>query len=81
MPPGETVCGLIAQPHAGQRNTPPDNAQNRRPAFEPLVVFDRVAGGVHPLARYPGVRDRHSDPLAAGLLRLLVALTVHPLRP
>jgi hypothetical protein len=25
LPPGETVCGLIAQPHAGQRNTPPDN--------------------------------------------------------
>jgi hypothetical protein len=33
-PPGEIVCGLIAQPHAELRSTPLERGQNRRPVFD-----------------------------------------------
>jgi hypothetical protein len=32
------VCGLIAQPYAGQRSTPPEKGQNRRPAIEVCLL-------------------------------------------
>src|SRR5919112_3203056 len=41
--------------------------------FATAVVFDRIARGIHVLARNAGVRDRHRDPLRPGpLLNVLL---------